>query len=837
MNKKLILSLLSLSLFSIINDALILETEASNISKNQEDLSPHITYTTEQIGDREKMRVNVTVEDKSGSGIKEFRDYNNNLINGNSYTFEITKRGEYIFSVVDNNNQSKTIKIDDSWVNPYSNYLSGREFQGSGYWTSSNMREWLNSSQDTVNYTCNPPNKEFMGNNAYDMESGFLNQFTKEELDAIAITQRRILVSRTDSIARTINIDKGELSHLNTMSSSFISNFNNYSYGYKSMGAKTENDKVFLLQPHELYWYLYIRDFKIPRNLTEEAKLKHNLKSLDGYGWWIQWDSSWAGYNRLATAGDGIYAIAQRYADAKKGVVPAIHLKPDYILSNSVKASNLKIGDTITFGKYLNAPIEWQVINISNEGYPLLLSTKELDLKQFDAKGDMSRIYSDYISFDSYDVSLVDDVEYKPLYSTSDKNIPVMIISNIDELNIRQNNPYSLDFVFEDDESGIDYIELPNGNKIFTEEFSYEFSSNNDYLIKSADNAGNYNEYLIPVYNINAEPSVIIDTSKDLSKWSNTDIVVDINTSNEVVYRKNDFYSTSLESAISNKFPNYISYAGQTFKIKASLKLDYLSPDINPNNYYITFGSYFKNKKYNPYGYSSENYYDNAYKVYLKDISSDEYVDFEFDYKVPNNYSHSLSAYSSNNIIRTDGEKYRIHFKEISYQLINDNSNDFSITSIILSNSNEIFDNKYTDTVSDEGINTLTYKVLDSRGKETTKTITTKIDKTSPTLNLDYDKSTEITTQNIVVSINASDSLSGFKRIKLPNGNYITNSNSTYTITGDGEYTFECEDVAGNITTKTIAIDNIDKEKPNVSIDKNDNWTNKPVQININAID
>ena len=278
----------------------------------------------------------------------------------------------------------------------------------------------------------------------------------------------------------------------------------------------------------------------------------------------------------------------------KKGVVPAIHLKPDYILSNGVKASNLKIGDTITFGKYLNVPIEWQVINISNEGYPLLLSTKELDLKQFDAKGDMSRIYSDYISFDSYDVSLVDNVEYKPLYSTSDKNIPVMIISNIDELNTRQNNSYSLDFVFEDDESGIDYIELPNGNKIFTEEFSYEFSSNNNYLIKSADNAGNYNEYLIPVYNINAEPSVIIDTSKDLSKWSNTDIVVDINTSNEVVYRKNDFYSTNLESAINNKFPNYISYAGQTFKIKASLKLDYLSPDINPNDYYITFGSYFK---------------------------------------------------------------------------------------------------------------------------------------------------------------------------------------------------------------------------------------------------
>ena len=144
LNKKIILSLLGISLFSVMDNNLIFQSEASNISKTEEDLSPLITYTTEKIGDREKMRVTVTVEDRSG--IKEFRDYNNKLINGNSYTFEITKRGDYTFTVIENNNQSKSIKIDDSWVNPYSSYLRGRELQGSGYWTSSNMREWLNSS-------------------------------------------------------------------------------------------------------------------------------------------------------------------------------------------------------------------------------------------------------------------------------------------------------------------------------------------------------------------------------------------------------------------------------------------------------------------------------------------------------------------------------------------------------------------------------------------------------------------------------------------------------------------------------------------------------------------
>ena len=834
LNKKTILSLLGISLFSVMDNNLIFQSEASNISKTEEDLSPLITYTTEKIGDREKMRVTVTVEDRSG--IKEFRDYNNKLINGNSYTFEITKRGDYTFTVIDNNNQSKSIKIDDSWVNPYSSYLRGRELQGSGYWTSSNMREWLNSSQERVEYTCNPPSKEFMGNNAYDMEAGFLNQFTEEEINAIAVTQRRILVSKTDSISRTINRDYGELGHLNTSTSSFISNFEDYVYKYKSMGAKTENDKVFLLQPQELYWYLYIRDFKISRNLTEEAKSKHNLNSLNGHGWWLQWDSSWTGYNRLATAGEGTYDIRQLYADNKRGIVPALNLKPEYIFPNGKRALDLEIGDTVIFGRYLNAPIEWQVINISNEGYPLLLSTKELDLKQFDAKGDMSRIYSDYINFDDYDLTLVDDLEYKSLYSDSDITIPEIIIHNIEELNKRQNYAYSLDFEFVDNESGVKYIELPDGNRITSNVFTYTFSSNNNYLIKCMDNAGNYNKYLIPIYNINAEPNVIIESSKELTNWVNSDVIVDINTSNEVVFRKNDFISNNLESNMGHKFPNYVSYAGQKFKIKGSIKMDYISPDLDINKYYITFGTYFNSKIFNSYGYKSSTNYNHPNKIYIKDIPNDEYLEFEFDYTVPDSYSHSLSTYSANNIPRTDGEKYRIHFKEISYQLINDGSNDFSITSIILPNGSEIFDDKYTDTISKEGVYVSTYKVLDSRGKETVKTITTKIDKTAPILDLNY--STNITNQNISVNINASDITSGVKRIKLPNGNYITNSNSTYTISGDGEYTFECEDVAGNITTKIITINNIDKEKPSVVIDnENAGWTNKPVQININTRD
>ena len=35
------------------------------------------------------------------------------------------------------------------------------------------FKRWLNSSEKKVNYTCNSPSKERLGNNAYDDEPGF----------------------------------------------------------------------------------------------------------------------------------------------------------------------------------------------------------------------------------------------------------------------------------------------------------------------------------------------------------------------------------------------------------------------------------------------------------------------------------------------------------------------------------------------------------------------------------------------------------------------------------------------------------------------------------------
>jgi len=59
---------------------------------------------------------------------------------------------------------------------------------GSNVWSNSNIREWLNSAEQSVTFTTQAPTKSAVWNglNAYADEPGFLSNFTQAERDAIA---------------------------------------------------------------------------------------------------------------------------------------------------------------------------------------------------------------------------------------------------------------------------------------------------------------------------------------------------------------------------------------------------------------------------------------------------------------------------------------------------------------------------------------------------------------------------------------------------------------------------------------------------------------------------
>ena len=840
LNKKIILKTLGIIVFFIFNNNLYINNvEASSVSKTQEDLSPLITYTTEQIGDREKMRVTVSVEDRSGTGIKEFRGYNDEIINSNTTTVEFNKRVNATFVAIDNNGNRSQITIDLNWINPLTSTIeeikSSRIKNGSSYWISSNIREWLNSNQSKVSYTGLPPTDENTNNQGYDKEAGFLSGFTQEEQDAIAITKRKNLITSADNIAKEGGISKDFYPGPRNV---FLSNDTHYelAFNHDKYQYSVSNDKVFFLNTQEMYWYLNRRGIKATTNYTEQARKKHNLGSGNS-SYFIQ-GSVWHTHkyiDRLYFVSNNNYSLPITYNTVNSsGIRPAVNVKPDYIFNNGKMAKNLDIGEVIEFGTYLEAPIEWIVVNI-NKGYPLLLSKQLIDKKYYDSQNDLPRVYSDYIDFGEEDI--ISELNYLPMDKSTDITPPKATILNEEELESRKNGSFDLSIEFSDNESGVKYVILPDGNKTIDTIVNYNISSNGEYVFKSMDNAGNFNEYLVFVSNINDEPVVDISYNED---WSTSNAEIDIKSSNAVNYKIPSMIFSVGNEINSSKyiFPNYVSYVGNTFRVKGTIELlDYDSEILTkfPDDG-VGVGMVYRSKISNEYtnGYRTS-YTPRPIVAKIKDLVEMGSISFDMNITIPTNYISNLSP-----CITTLSNKYGYTFTtrlvNLEYSLEDDS--DFAINSIELSDG-QIINNvkEYTDVISEDGIHKLTYKVVDNRGKVTEKTITVKVDKTAPTLNLQYDVS-NTTNQNVLVNISASDSTSGVKRIKLPNGNYITNLNSTYTISGDGSYTFECEDVAGNITTKTIVIDNIDKDSPNVTIDKNKaEWTNGPVQIKINARD
>lgn len=131
-----------------------------------------------------------------------------------------------------------------------------------------------------------------------------------------------------------------------------------------------------------------------------------------------------------------------------------------------------------------------------------------------------------------------------------------------------------------------------------------------------------------------------------------------------------------------------------------------------------------------------------------------------------------------------------------------------------------------------------TYKVEveDFSGNKVIKEITiSNIDKTAPILDITFNSSP--TNGSVTIEVSAIDSQSGVKRIKLPNGNYISSDRLEFAVNSNGTYTFECEDNVGNTTVKTITVSNIDKTPPTVNFNIKYNTDKSSATLNVTATD
>ncbi|MCE4051683.1 WxL domain-containing protein [Bacillus sp. Au-Bac7] len=678
--------------------------------------------------------------------------------------------------------------------------------QGSSYWNTSNIREWLNSNQEVVGYTSNPPSEKNLGTQAYDKEAGFLSNFTSEEQDAIAVTERRSFISGYDSAVKeagTNNVSRTDA----YMTGYFLQNISvNLDKNWKNIYYRTVKDKVFNLQINELYEYVQKRNIAYTKEPTAKVRSKYNVSAA--YYPWMSSHVRRDVYAEQLIAGYDNNTLNSVNISSNLGVAPALHLKPDYTLSSGKKVSNLEINELVSFGNYEGEAIQWRVINKTPDGYALLWSEKVLTIKRFDAPGDDTLAESNYINFDKTDVSIVNDLNY---YNKSgDTTEPVMEVVNKTDLDKMQNG--SWDVVLKaSDNSGIEYIEEVNGERVYGDTITRKVDKNGYYYFRAKDKGGNFYGFFLPIGNVNVPSNVLITTSAD--GWTNKDVTVNIKASNVNVGWSIDSSTISnMSGSSSPSWPTYTTYAGKRIKLAGTARLishkadvgNYVTAISLETNYRVASGTnYYLNRDY-PMSAS----------IPLKDLLDGQPKTVEKIITVRGDYYNNLITKIRFNTNPIQNGNYTVEWTNVKAELLD--NEDFSIDKIILPDGKEIKSNEYTDTLTSDG--NYTYQVIDTRGMVTEKTVSVKIDKGKPAMDI-TGISTKTTNKDVDLQVTSNDSLSGVKRIQKPNGEWENTSQLTYKVRQNGTYTFIVEDNAGNQTSKSVTVNNIDKESPTLKVD------------------
>lgn len=189
-----------------------------------------------------------------------------------------------------------------------------RQQYGSKDWKTSNIREWLNSAADRVNFSTQPPVKAAIlkEENSYVEEPGFLKNFTKAERSNI-----------------------------------------------KAVSHDGCSDKVYLLSTDEVLKYLggsltdmdYARTTATMKQLTEKARINSDFKMNNN------WSNDWWYYTRtpamtnsndmrIATFGGGFYYYDNHIfygvypGTGNGGILPALNLKSDNCKSGNGSKDN-----------------------------------------------------------------------------------------------------------------------------------------------------------------------------------------------------------------------------------------------------------------------------------------------------------------------------------------------------------------------------------------------------------------------------------------------------------------------------------------------------------------
>lgn len=683
-------------------------------------------------------------------------------------------------------------------------------------WQSTNIREWLNSENAKVDYTALPP--------SYKNESGFLSNsnFTQSERNGIAVTKHG--AGRQSSLggntSDTLYLSQRSVAH------------NDFYF----------NDKVFLLHYTDLVNYLESNKELMNYNKKYYSNyLQGTTNRKDKYQYVVNSGYYNGGYNNTSVLYTSI--LNQVNTRDQRNIAPALSLKPEFTISNGVKAKNLTVGTKVSFGKYNGETIEWLVLNKSDAGYPLLWSDKILTIKEYDKEGDINPKTSNYINFNSYDVDIGTKPEIKSWETKgSVKSVPVINIENQSALTTPTNDTkITLKIRATDSNHGVRRIILPNGEVVNGSYAEWTLTENGEYDIIAESNIGIITVRHIVTKAINTPAEVLITTDKkDDSKWTNKPVTVSISSNNAGGYvrvakgNRNMGYGGSTAPA----YPSWIPFGGKKIRVTGTLRnamTDEEASQVDMNAYIrIRLGA----KWYSDSQIGST--WPMIKNVSLKELKQKGEIKIDEIYTVQDNIYNQLYPYLNLMDGNTPYQKspYNYWMSDFVFEILD--KDDLRIEEITFPDNSKKYEENATYVISNKG--SYTFSAKDNRGKVTTKTIHLDIDTVKPNIEIIGNDNSFSTTKTL--KINATDDTSGIKSIKLPNGEYRTTSSEAqnlsadYNILENGKYTFIAEDYAGNIFSKTITVDTIDKTAPTLTLTKSiTTLTNGEVTINASASD
>jgi len=337
------------------------------------------------------------------------------------------------------------------------------------------------------------------------------------------------------------------------------------------------------------------------------------------------------------------------------------------------------------------------------------------------------------------------------------------------------NNTKTININATDSESGVKRIKLPDGIYVNGSTATYDITTNGNHTFLVEDNAGNIKTYIVSLSNIGYKPILTVNPKEIENHISlNWEMKDKSQSYNYNVFRQKDVD---------------ISFNSIKTTINTSL-IDEGGKDVNmPTKPMVT--NYSLKNGIVTLSYNGSVDKGTNYKYYIEATGQNYPIKTTSDIKETNIIS-GLKGYSY--IIDTNPNT----IPDNTIETVNGNNINFTLT-----NKTMYFHIKAVDNVGNSS-ETVHFKVEDNE---------------NPILNI-TGTPTEWTKEDVLLSISASDKLSGIKSIILPNGNVINSDKATYLTDKNGNLTFKAIDNVGNITTKTITIDKIDKIGPELTYKK-----------------